>query len=439
MQEGKDAILAQNPQQNERKIRLRWLIGLSSLPLFGMVAAFGIAPDTDTQQVKVSTVVENLPMPALAATQVAADVYWRDERIQRGDTIASLLSRLNVNSQDIAGFLNSARDAKTLQQLIPGKAVEARVDENGNLLALRYLLNGDSVLSVEKQANGSFKAIEQAVPLETRTEMKSAVIRSSLYGATDSANIPDVIAGQMADIFSSDIDFHQDLRKGDRFSVVYETFYDKGVPVKTGRILAAEFTNQGKTYQAFYFKDREGHDGYYTAEGKNLRKAFLKSPLEFSRVTSGFSMRFHPILKEWKQHKGIDYGAPIGTRVKSVADGTVAFAGTQRGYGNLLVIQHQGQYSTAYGHLKGFAPGIRKGAKVSQGDVIAYVGMTGMSTGPHLHFEFRVDGEQRNPLAVAMPAAFPLSPKYRADFASTEQPLLAKLNLLRGTNLASLE
>jgi murein DD-endopeptidase MepM/ murein hydrolase activator NlpD len=438
MHEEKDAILAQNPQQNERKIRLRWLLGLSSLPLFGMVAAFGTAPDTDTQHLKVRTVVENLPLPALTATQAPTDVFWRDERIQRGDTIASLLARLDVNGEDIAAFLAGARDAKTLQQLIPGKAVEARVDENGRLLALRYLLNGDSVLSVVRQGDG-FKAVEQGIALETRTEMKSAVIRSSLYGATDAANIPDVIAGQLADIFSSDIDFHQDLRKGDRFSVVYESFYDKGTLVKTGRILAAEFTNQGKTYQAFYFKDRDGHDGYYAADGKNLRKAFLKSPLEFSRVTSGFAMRFHPILKEWKQHKGIDYGAPIGTRVKSVADGTVAFAGSQRGYGNLLVIQHPGRYSTAYGHLKGFAPGIRKGAKVTQGEVVAYVGMTGMSTGPHLHFEFRVDGVQRNPLSVAMPAAFPLAPKYRADFARIAQPLQARLDLLRGTNLASLE
>lgn len=438
MQNDKDSILAQTPLSNERKIRLRWLIGASTLPLFGMVAAFGIAPDTDARHVQVKTVVENLPLPAAASAPIASENFWREEKIQRGDTIASLLSRLDVNSEDIAEFLKSAKGASTLQQLIPGKLVEARTTDEGQLLSLRYLLNSDQVLTVDKEGD-SFKAVEQPAALENRVEMKSATIRSSLFGATDDANIPDAIATQLADIFSSDIDFHLDLRRGDHFSVVYETAYNKGVLVKTGHILAAEFINQGKTYRAVYFKDKEGHDGYYTPDGKNLRKAFLKSPLEFSRITSGFAMRFHPILKEWRQHKGVDYGAPIGTKVRSVADGVVAFAGVQRGYGNLLVIQHNGQYSTAYGHLKGFAAGIHKGTKVTQGQTIAYVGMTGMATGPHLHYEFRVAGIQRNPLTVAMPTSFPLAPKYRNDFLGQEKPLVAKLDLLRSTNLASLE
>lgn len=438
MQNGKDSILAQTPLPDERKIRIRWLIGLSSLPLFGMVAAFGIAPETDTRQVQVKTVVESLPLPAAASIPLASENFWRQEKIQRGDTIASLLSRLSVNSQDISEFLKSAQGAATLQQLIPGKTVEARTSNDGQLLSLRYLLNSDKVLTVEKQGD-SFAAVERPATLENRVEMKSATIRSSLFGATDAANIPDAIATQLAEIFSSEIDFHLDLRRGDRFSVVYETAYNKGALVKTGHILAAEFVNQGKVHRAVYFKDREGRDGYYAPDGKNLKKAFLRSPLEFSRVTSGFSMRFHPVLKTWRAHKGVDYGAPIGTKVRAVADGMVAFAGSQRGYGNIVIIQHNGQYSTAYGHLKGFAAGVRKGAKVNQGDTIAYVGMTGVSTGPHLHYEFRVAGVQRNPLTVAMPTAFPIAPKYRNDFLGQQQPLAAKLDLLRGTNLASLE
>lgn len=438
MQNGKESILAQTPFPNERKIRLRWLIGASTLPLFGMVAAFGIAPDTDTRRVQIKTVVENLPLPAAASPPIASEDFWRQEKIQRGDTIASLLSRLDVNGQDISEFLKSAQGAASLQQLIPGKSVEARTTDGGQLLSLRYLLNSDKVLKVERQGD-SFSAVEEPAALENRVEMKSATIRSSLFGATDAANMPDAIATQLAEIFSSEIDFHLDLRRGDRFSVVYETAYNKGALVKTGRILAAEFVNQGKVYRAVYFKDKDGRDGYYNPDGKNLRKAFLKSPLEFSRVTSGFSMRFHPILKEWRAHKGVDYGAPIGTKVRAVADGTVAFAGSQRGYGNIVVLQHNGRYSTAYGHLKGFAAGIRKGAKVNQGDTIAYVGMTGMATGPHLHYEFRVAGVQRNPLTVAMPTAFPIAPKYRSDFLAMQKPLAAKLDLLRGTNLASLE
>ncbi len=433
----KSAILTQNAAV-ERKNRVRWLIAISSLPLFGIVAAFGIAPQTDTQQIAIRSVTESVILPSLAAKESTGGTFWSEEKIQRGDTISSLLSRLNVDNQDISDFLQSARGTKSMQLLIPGKPIEAQTTPEGKLLTLRYIPNSDTMLVSERHDDG-FQTHEQAVPLEKRTTMKSARINHSLFGATDAANIPDAIAIQLADIFSSEIDFHLDLRKGDTFSVVYDGEYNKGGLVKPGRILAAEFVNQGKTYRAVYFQDHEGHGGYYTPNGKNLRKAFLRAPLAFSRVTSGFSMRFHPILKEWRAHKGVDYGAPIGTPVHSVADGVVAFAGVQRGYGNLLVIQHSGQYSTAYGHLKSFARGIHKGSKVSQGDTVAYVGMTGMATGPHLHFEFRVAGIQRNPLTVAIPTSFPIAPKYRAAFFNIAKPLLARIDLLRNTNLASLE
>ena len=268
--------------------------------------------------------------------------------------------------------------------------------------------------------------------------MKSGVIRSSLFGATDAAGVPDAIATQLAEVFSSDIDFHLDIRKGDRFSVVYETLYNNGDPVKTGRVLAAEFVNQGKAYRAVYFKDREGREGYYTPQGKNLRKAFLRSPLEFSRITSGFSLaRFHPVLKTWRAHKGVDYGAPIGTHVRATSDGVVAFVGKQNGYGNLIVLQHAGNFSTAYGHLSRFANSLHKGTRIKQGDVIGYVGMTGMATGPHLHYEFRVAGVQRNPLTLPMPQAFPIAAQYKNDFVAFAQPLTAQLEMLRDLNLAS--
>lgn len=439
MQNNKIGILAQKLFTQERKLSLRWLVAASSLPLFGIVAAFGIAPETDTRQVPVRTVVENLQLPASVSSSSAAGSYWHEERIQRGDTISALLDRLNVNDEDIAGFLQSAKKSQSLRQLVPGKIVRAQTDEEGNLLALQYISSSDSMLKVEKQGN-TFQARDEAVPLEARVQMKSAQIRSSLFGATDAANIPDNVAMQLADIFSSDIDFHRDLQKGDKFTVVYESFYNKGELIKTGRVLAAEFINSGKSYRAVYFQDKEGHGGYYTPEGKNLRKAFLRSPLEFSRITSGFtSARFHPVLKEWRAHKGIDYGAPIGTRVKATADGTVEFAGKQNGYGNLILIKHQGQYSTAYGHLSAFAKGLHKGSKVSQGDIIGYVGMTGLATGPHLHYEFKIAGVQRNPLSIAMPTAFPIAAQYKADFNKLASSLATRLNLLKNTNLASLD
>ncbi len=438
MQDQESAILAQKETPQGRKIKLRWLVGLSTLPLLGMAVAFGIAPATDPQPVELKTVIENISLPRATALDDGNDTFWRETRIQRGDTVAGLLNRLEVEDPAASSFLLSTKEARTLYQLVPGRSIRAETDADGQLLSLRYIASDNTLLEVDRTADG-FQAREIPAPVESRIAMKSGEIRSSLFGATDAAGVPDTVAIQMADIFSSDIDFHLDIRKGDRFSVVYETYHSNGEPVKTGRVLAAEFVNAGKTYRAVYFRDRDGHEGYYTPDGKNLRKAFLKSPLEFSRITSGFSMRFHPILKEWRAHKGVDYGAPMGTKVKSVADGVVAFAGVQRGYGNILVIQHNGHYSTAYGHLKGFAKGLHKGSKISQGDVIGYVGMTGMATGPHLHYEFRVDGVQRNPLTVALPTAFPLAPKYRADFASHEKSIAAKLDLLRGTNLASLE
>jgi murein DD-endopeptidase MepM/ murein hydrolase activator NlpD len=251
--------------------------------------------------------------------------------------------------------------------------------------------------------------------------------------------MPDSIATQMADIFGGDIDFHRDLRRGDHFSVVYEMHFSHWQPARSGRILAAEFVNNGKAFSAIWYESKDGQ-GYYTAEGKNIRKAFLRSPLEFSRVTSGFtSSRFHPILQTWRAHKGVDYGAPVGTRVKATGDGIVEFVGKQGGYGNLVILRHQGRFTTHYGHLNGFASGIRKGIRVSQGDIIGYVGKTGWATGPHLHYEFRINEVHQNPLAVALPSAPPLGQHQMAEFKLHAEPLAYRLDRVRGLNLALLD
>jgi murein DD-endopeptidase MepM/ murein hydrolase activator NlpD len=229
------------------------------------------------------------------------------------------------------------------------------------------------------------------------------------------------------------------LRRGDRFSVVYEMLYYEGSAVKAGRVMAAEFINAGKTHRAMWFGDQDGRGGYYTPEGKNLRKAFMRSPLEFSRVTSGFAMRVHPTQGGWRQHKGVDYGAPTGTRIRATADGVVNFIGRQNGYGNVIVLRHQNNVTTLYGHMNNFASGLRKGSRVSQGDAIGYVGATGWATGPHLHYEFRVGTEHRNPLTVAMPSAEPL-PTYRfAAFKAHVRELGSSLNLLSHIALAANE
>ena len=304
---------------------------------------------------------------------------------------------------------------------------------------LRYFPGGSEQFLMEK-TDGAFKLIEKPIELEKHVQMKSGVIDSSLFASTDSAGVPDNVTTQIVDIFSSDIDFHRDLRKGDRFTVVYESLHNDGELARAGRILAVEFVNQGTSYKAVYFQADDGNSGYYAPDGKNLRKAFLRSPLEFSRVSSGFSSaRFHPVLQTWRAHKGVDYAAPTGTIVKATANGIVAFAGWQSGYGNIVILQHQGQYTTAYGHLSAFSKGLRKGQRVSQSDVIGYVGATGMATGPHLHYEFRVSGVQRDPLRVAMPVAIPILAQNMTIFHENTRPLTARLDMLRNTNLGSLD
>ncbi len=421
-------------------LRHPWAPGIvGATALLGMVTAYAIVPTTDNTPVPLQTVLEKLDKPALSPVQVGDIEFLREERIQRSDTVASLLAKLGVTDREALAFVLQNRDAQAIsRQLRPGKTVTAKTGEGGKLLALYFPLNTkDAMLMVERTDSG-FAASEQALKLATQTHLRSGEITSSLYEATDAAGIPDAIATQLAEIFSGDIDFYRDLRKGDRFSIVYESATHNGQHIRSGRILAAEFINNNRTYKAFWFQTEAGRDSYYTANGQSLRKAFLRSPLEFSRVTSGFSnARRHPILQTMRAHKGIDYGAPTGTRVRAVSDAVVEFAGVQRGYGNLIILKHRSAYSTAYGHLNGFAQGIRKGARVSQGDTIGFVGQTGMATGPHLHYEFRIDGRQVNPTTVALPMAIPLEATQLTRFKSTIAPLLDHIEMVKQTDLAA--
>jgi murein DD-endopeptidase MepM/ murein hydrolase activator NlpD len=408
------------------------------LPFVGVVAAFGIAPDTVTEKVSLKSVVEDIVLPVPSAAAPADEAYTREERIHRGDTIASVLSRLRVEDQSAIRFMRSSAEARSLRTLVPGRIVRARTTEDGKLIDLRYSNAG--TLVVVRSEGDAFRVDEQAAPLERRTMMKSGEIRSSLFAATDAAKLTDGVADQIADIFSTDIDFHKDLRRGDKFTVVYEMFYDGGEPVRSGKVLAAEFINGGKPFQAVWFQHTDGQGAYYTVEGKNIKKAFLRSPLEFSRVTSGFTTaRFHPVLNRWRAHTGVDYGAATGTGVKATADAIVDFAGVKGGYGNVVILRHQSKYTTLYGHLSGFGRGIRTGARVSQGDTIGYVGSTGLATGPHLHYEFRINDVHMDPLKVAMPDAPPITADRRAAFDSIARPLGLRLSLLRNTNLAKLD
>jgi murein DD-endopeptidase MepM/ murein hydrolase activator NlpD len=398
------------------------------LAVSGAVAAFAtIAPSSDAEFLMSRTSsVEALPIPPEALLPSPAS-YIREERFQRGDTLPGFLSRLGIADEEVAVLART----RPLQALRPGYNVAADVTAAGGLIALSFLTARDTLVQLERVGEG-FRASEERAALYTQVAMKSGVVQSSLFGASDTAGIPDSVAMQLADIFGGDIDFHRDLRRGDQFTVVYEVHHLAGRPVRAGRVLAAEFSSRGKTYRAVHYGT-----GYYAPNGNNLRKAFLRAPLEFSRVSSGFGMRVHPIAKAWRAHQGIDYAAPTGTRVRAVGDAVVEHAGPRGGYGNVVILRHQGQYSTVYAHLSRIA--VKRGARVAQNDTIGFVGQTGWATGPHLHYEFRIAGQSRNPFSIAMPAALPVPAAELPAFRDHAAPLIVRLDLLANSNLALLE
>lgn len=412
----------------------RWLMALIALPLFGGVAAFAIAPDTDTDGMPRETVTGTITLPATSPTEKGPLDFWREERIARGDTLPALLARLGVSTEEAQRVLVATHNQRALKQLKPGRTVLARVTADGQLLLLRHLTDNQHLLSIVRQGD-ALTAKDELVQLETRTLMKSGSVNHSLYAAMDAADVPDHFATQLSEIFSGEMDFHRDLKEGDQFTVVYEAQYYNGQLVQTGNLLAAEYVNGTEAHQAVRFAGR-----YYTPTGRSLQRAFLKSPMAFSRISSGFSnARYHPVLQEWRAHRGVDYAAPTGTPIRAIADARVQFIGQKGGYGNLVELKHSGAYSTAYGHMSRFAKGLRRGGQVKQGQVIGYVGQTGLATGPHLHYEFRINGEQRNPMALNLPTAIPLEARERAAFNLAAAPLADQLRMIRGHNLAAFD
>jgi murein DD-endopeptidase MepM/ murein hydrolase activator NlpD len=401
---------------------------IAVLAATGAVAAFAtIVPSSDVEILLLrKSSVETLPIP-LEALLPAPASYIREERFQRGDTLPVFLSRLGIADGEVAALARM----RALQALRPGYYVTADVTPEGKPLSISFLSGRDTLVQIAPQGQG-FGVTEERAALYTQIAMKSSVVESSLFAASDAAGIPDSVAMQLADIFGGDIDFHRDLRKGDQLTVVYELHHLAGRPVRAGRVLAAEFLSQRKAYRAVQFGN-----GYYAPDGGNLRKAFLRSPLEFSRVSSGFGMRRHPIARVWRAHEGIDYAAPTGTRVRAVGDAVVDFAGPKGGYGKVVILRHQGAYTTVYAHLSRIA--VKRGARIAQNDTIGFVGQTGWATGPHLHYEFRISGKARNPFSIAMPAALPVAPHDLPAFRAHAAPLIARLDLLANSNLASLE
>jgi len=348
--------------------------------------------------------------------------------VRRNDTLDQIFRRLELSLQDLANLRAMQGLKGMLDRLTPGELLTLS-HQDGALMGLERRLSDSETLKVQRDEAAGFIANVEATPL-TRTPVTThGVIRSSLFEAAASAGMRDVTALQLAELFGWDIDFVLDLRGGDEFTVTYEKVSREGEYIGDGNILAAQFVNQGKTYKAVRYVGPDGKANYYTAEGRSLRKAFLKAPVEFSRISSVFNLkRKHPILNRIRAHNGVDYAAPTGTPVRAAGDGRVRFRGEKGGYGNVLEIEHAGQIVTRYGHLSRFAKGLAPGKRVSQGEVIAFVGMTGLATGPHLHFEYVVRGVYKNPqTATRSVEATPIDASLRADFNHQAAPLLAAL------------
>lgn len=393
----------------------------------GAFAVANLAPDASDLPVRqVVELVQTAPLYAMSdVLDIQPLTLFRSDTTRATDTADTLLRRLGVADAAAAAFVRSDATARQVLLGRSGRNVTAETSDDNRLLKLSArwsATEGDTFqrLVIEATPQGFASRIETA-PLNVSTQLASGTIQSSLFAATDEARLPDSIALQLAEIFSGDIDFHRALRKGDRFSVVYETLEGDGEPLRTGRVLSAEFVNNAKVFQAMWFQDpmagsAMAKGGYYSLDGDSRRRAYLASPMEFSRVTSGFKMRMHPILRTLRAHNGVDYGAPTGTAVRSVGDGTVEFAGVQNGYGNVVILKHRNNHSTLYAHLSRI--NVRKGESVSQGQNIGAVGATGWATGPHLHFEFRVNGAYQDPMTIAREnESVPLSANAKAAFA----------------------
>jgi murein DD-endopeptidase MepM/ murein hydrolase activator NlpD len=418
----------------------------SKVPLQSHAAATTVpsAPILETAREPLSLALPEAPAAAPPASEVAAappDTTTEfsgavvDLLVERGDTLDVLFRRNGLSLADLAAMADLPEAGEHLRRLIPGD--EIRVSHaDGRVLSLSRELNEIDVLSITRNDLG-FAATTERRDIDLRTVGAHGVIQTSLFEAGTSAGMADAVTMDMAYIFQWDVDFIQDVRVGDSFTVVYEERWRDGVKLGDGDIIAAEFVNQGKLYRAARYLDAGGRSDYYTPEGRSVRKAFIRAPVEFTRISSNFNpRRRHPVLNTIRAHRGVDYAAPTGTPVIAAGDGKVTFRGVEGGYGNAVILQHGSNITTLYGHLSRFGRQ-RVGARVKQGDVIGYVGQSGLATGPHLHYEYRVGGTHKNPRTVELPAADPVPAEYRDDFIAATSPLWHQIDLYQQAQLAA--
>lgn len=361
----------------------------------------------------------------------------REVTVARGDTLSTLFAKVGLPSNVVHDVLASGKQAKQFSRLKHGQVLQFELDKDGQLTSLHSKVSNLETIRLTKTAKGYSFDREVSKPV-VRTAYAHGVIKSSLSASAKRAGLSHSLTMDMARVLGYDIDFAQDIRPGDEFDVVYEQKVMDGKVVGTGNILSARFTNRGKTYTAVRYTNKQGNTSYYTADGNSLRKAFIRTPVDFARISSRFSAgRKHPILNKIRAHKGVDYAAPRGTPIKAAGDGKVLLAGRRGGYGNTVIIAHGNSYKTLYGHMQGFAKGIKTGSSVKQGQIIGYIGTTGLSTGPHLHYEFQVNGVHVDPLSRKLPMADPIARAERQRFLQQSKPLIARMDQEKATMLAA--
>lgn len=372
------------------------------------------------------------PVPSAAALDAGSPARedWSARVVQRGQTLGSIFNAEGLPASLLHRIVESSRFANALTRIKPGQRFEFLRHPDAALAAIRFDAGDTRQVTVHLEAGQLREEITER-PLQRRVMVANGRIEQSLFAAGDAAGLSDATIMQMANVFAYDVDFAQDLRRGDEFAVIYEQLYQEGERLRDGAILGAVFTNHGRRHVAIRHELADGRSDFFDADGRSLRKAFLRTPVEFSRISSRFSAgRMHPVLGRMRAHRGVDYAAPTGTPVRAAGDGKVQFRGWQSGYGNVVIVEHGGRYTTLYGHLSRFASDLRVGGRVRQGQLLGNVGMTGLATGPHLHYEFRIGGAHRDPLTVDLPKAEPLSGPELRSFRSTSAPMLAQLALI---------
>jgi murein DD-endopeptidase MepM/ murein hydrolase activator NlpD len=423
------------------------LLAIGGICTFAAVTAFGVAPLADSAVPEQRLMSEPLLINTVSAANSDTS-FVQHEKIRRGETLSSLLSRMGVNDDEIAGFVRRDRTARGLLELRPGRTVSASLSADRSVESLNYRLGSEGTLDqakrlVIRRSDGRLEAVEEPLQLERSVEIRSAEVRRTLAEALEAADIPDSLVTRMGDIFGTEVDLRKDVRRGDRLRVVYQTVREAGSLEQptVERILAVQFRGGQRKLEAVWFDRGNGNGDYYSFDGRSLSRTFLASPLEFTRVSSNYTeARLHPIFRDWRAHKGVDMPAPIGTKVRTTADGTIKFIGRQNGYGNVIIVQHNARYQTLYAHLNDFAQGLEQGSRVLQGDVIGTVGMTGWSTGPHLHFEFHIDGEHVDPMAaIEQSPARLLQGDEKVRFANVAGQFRSRFGLLESQLVARFE